>query len=182
MPYKNDEAPSVDGIDVGFYNNGQKSYVGRTVNKYIKGSDEVIGRVQINPKNESGVYTLHSVTGGEHFNPYTGEYLQKNANDIYKWVNSHTGDHVENALKVKISDEGLFPCNTQTHTGFIGRVFVDNVAHVGTVYSESGLNFFDFNGRKSVVSSYQVLTCKSPEIYEGDDDSDEFGSHEDDTH
>ena len=145
------------------------SYVGRSLNKYVRGEDLVAGRVQIAPQNESGVYTLNPVSGAEKFDAYFGEYLVKNPNDEYKWVNSHTGDDVKFALKVQSTEKSKKEDST-----FIGRVYVDNVVHVGTVHRHKGLSYFDYGGRKSVVSSYQVLTCTSAEVFEEVDTDLEF--------
>lgn len=164
-PYKNDNAPSTEGLAVDIYVDGIMSYVGRSINKYVRGDDFAIGRVQIAPSNASGVYTLNAVSGVEKFDANNGEFLVKNPNDAYKWVSSHTGDDVKFALKVALTPRGEYRNYNHAHTAFIGRVYIDNVAHIGTVYRDKGLAFFDIAGRKSVVSSYQVLTCTSPEAF-----------------
>jgi len=163
-PYKNDNAPSTDGFAVDLYKDDIMSYIGRSDNKYIRGDDYTIGRVQITPASASGVYTLNAVSGEEKFDAVTGEYLVKNPKDSYAWVNSHTGDDVKNALKVPMSAKGEYRHYDHPHTAFIGRVYLDNVVHVGTVYRDKGMAFFDVDGHKSVVSSYQVLTCSSSEV------------------
>jgi hypothetical protein len=157
--------------------------LGRSQNKELQGSDYVIGRVQIAPSNESGVYTSHSVNGGEKFDANHGEYLVQNSNDIYDWVKSHTGQEVKNALKIPLNvDQNC--CHDDHHHhhhhhhghkkfAYIGRFYLDNVAYVGSVYENQGLAFVDVKGRRRVVSSYQVLTCASHEKNgEVDDDDD----------
>jgi len=164
-PYKNDNAPTTDGFAVDSYKDDIISYIGRSVNKYVRGNDFTVGRLQITPASASGVYTLNAVSGDEKFDASTGEYLVKNPNDAYKWVNSHTGDDVKFALKVPLSAKGEYRHYDHVHTAFIGRVYVDSVVHVGTVYRDKGMAYFDIGGHKSVVSSYQVLTCTSSEVY-----------------
>jgi hypothetical protein len=147
------------------------SYIGRSDNKRIQGHDYVIGRVQIVPSNDSGVYTLQSVSGNEKFDHYHGEYLVKNSGDDYKWVDAHTGQEVENALKVKITHPS--ECCQEGHhkeTAYIGKFYLDNVAYVGTVYQRQGLAFVDVDGNKKVVSSFQVLTCASANKFEEEED------------
>lgn len=183
-PYKNDNAPSVDGFAVDTYKNGIMSYVGRSNNKFICGDDYTIGRVQISPSNVSGVYTLNQVSGVEKFDASSGEYLVKNPNDTYKWVNSHTGEDVKFALKVPLTPKEECRQFDHVQTAFIGRLYVNGIVHIGTVYREKGMAFFYVDGQKSVVSSYQVLTCTSsskPDLEakndaRGDDCENEFGN------
>jgi hypothetical protein len=168
-PYQNDDGPLNDGHKVDFYANNIVSYIGRSKNKEIEGDDYVIGRVQIAPGHESGIYTMQSVNGGEKFDPHHGEYLVKNEGDIYEWVNSHTGQEVQNALKVAINDDQdcCHKDNRHKKFAFIGRFYLDNVVYVGSVYESQGLAFVNLDGKKMVVSSYQVLTCASHTRYVG---------------
>lgn len=88
----------------------------------------------------------------------------KNSRDLYEWVNSHTGEEVPNALNVPENFDANC-CHHKDHhkkTAYIGRFYLDNVVHVGTVYENQGLAFVDVEGNRKVVSSYQVLTCASP--------------------
>jgi hypothetical protein len=106
---------------------------------------------------------LQSVNGGEKFDAHHGEYLVKNSGDIYEWVNSHTGQEVENAIKVPVRNDPNC-CHDEHHhkeVAYIGRFYLDNVAYVGSVYESQGLAFVNVDGNKMVVSSYQVLTCAS---------------------
>lgn len=132
-----------------------------------------MGRVQTSPSNESGVYTLQSVSGAEKFNPHHGEYLVKNSGDLYEWVNAHTGQEVRNALKVPIAHASDC-CHDGHHkeTAYIGKFYLDNVVYIGTVYERQGLAFVDVNGNKKVVSSFQVLTCASPVKFEEEEEKD----------
>lgn len=89
----------------------------------------------------------------------------KNSGDIYEWKNAHTGQEVENAIKVPIGNDPDCCHKDNRHKEFsnIGRFYLDNVAYVGSVYENQGLVFVDVEGNKKVVSSYQVLTCVSHE-------------------
>jgi hypothetical protein len=162
-PYNNDDGPEKDGYKVDFYANNIVSYVGRSQNKEITGDDFVVGRVQISPADESGVYTSQSVSGSEKFDPDHGEYLVKNSDDTYEWVNSHTGQKVTNALKVPVFNDPNCCDKENHHKEFatIGRFYLDNVVYIGSVYESQGLAFVDVKGKRMVVSSYQVLTCAS---------------------
>lgn len=172
--YRNDNSPENDGVRAGLYWNKKASYVARSINKYVHGNDIAIGRCQTSPLEKSGVYTLNPVSGTEKFDPYLGEYLVKNSKDSYKWVNAKTGEDIPFALKVKSLGKH---CDHHCENYFIGRIFIDNFVHVGTVYREKGLHFFDYNGFKSVVSSFQVLTCTSPEINDEEEEKVDDDNH-----
>jgi hypothetical protein len=161
--FNNENSPENDGIDAGIYNNGETAFVGRSDNKKIEGHDFVVGRVQT--ANVSGVYTLNSVNGNLKLDTFYGEYLVKNANDNYKWVNTHTGSEVKNALKVPTSYPGEC-CGSEFHHpdfAYIGRYYLDSYVNIGTVYQSQGMAYVDVKGAKRVVSSFEVLTCYSAE-------------------
>jgi hypothetical protein len=132
----------------------------------------VVGRVQISPADKSGVYTSQSVNGGEKFDANFGEYLVKNSGDIYEWIDAHTGEEVNNAIRIPVTNDPECCHKDNHHKKFasIGRFYLDNVAYVGSVYENQGMVFVDVNGDRKVVSSFQVLTCASHQRNEVEED------------
>ncbi|KAG5667257.1 hypothetical protein PVAND_015245 [Polypedilum vanderplanki] len=100
------------------------------------------------------------------------EYLVKNPSDTYKWQPSRNGVKVVNALELHKEDHRPF---------YIGMTRIDDNVVIGKVRSGDGLFFIDpVTGKQQSTSSYEVLTCTSPDAsngeYEEESDADWFGS------
>ncbi|KAG5671056.1 hypothetical protein PVAND_001274 [Polypedilum vanderplanki] len=150
--YIGDNAPLVDGFPVSIYNTDTGSYIGRGTRKCINGCDYGLGKIQVT--SPAGVYYLDDMTATQVFDNITAEYLVKNTSYTYEWVQSTNGVKVENALEVH--KEGHRPF-------YIGITKYNYKVYIGKVRPGEGLYFIDPNGKQKVTSSYNVLTCTSPD-------------------
>ncbi|KAG5667256.1 hypothetical protein PVAND_015245 [Polypedilum vanderplanki] len=156
---------SVDGFSV-----DSTSFIGRGRRKCINGCDYGLGKIQ---SGSNGVNYLDDLTATAVFdNSSNVEYLVKNPSDTYKWQPSRNGVKVVNALELHKEDHRPF---------YIGMTRIDDNVVIGKVRSGDGLFFIDpVTGKQQSTSSYEVLTCTSPDAsngeYEEESDADWFGS------
>ncbi|KAG5667240.1 hypothetical protein PVAND_015230 [Polypedilum vanderplanki] len=156
---------SVDGFNV-----DSTSFIGRGTRKCINGCDYGLGKIQ---SGSNGVNYLDDLTSTAVFdNSSNVEYLVKNPSDTYKWQPSRNGVKVVNALE--LHKEGHRPF-------YIGMTRINDNVVVGKVRPGDGLFFIDpVTGKQQSTSSYEVLTCTSPDAsngeYEEESDVDWFGS------
>ncbi|KAG5667235.1 hypothetical protein PVAND_015225 [Polypedilum vanderplanki] len=156
---------SVDGFSV-----DSTSFIGRGTRKCINGCDYGLGKIQ---SGSNGVNYLDDLTSTAVFdNSSNVEYLVKNPSDTYKWQPSRNGVKVVNALE--LHKEGHRPF-------YIGMTRINDNVVVGKVRPGDGLFFIDpVTGKQQSTSSYEVLTCTSPDAsngeYEEESDADWFGS------
>lgn len=157
-PYNLDSSPSVDGFLIGNYKNDIQSYIGRTISS--GDSQNVIGRIQIAPKSEAGLYYFNTQIDSESSDRSTSvEYLVKNENDTYKWVASSAGKYVRNALRNQ--EDGKF---------LIGKVQFDDKIYIGAIEAGRVLTFIDHRGLKQTSKNYEVLTCYSNLVNDQDEE------------
>ncbi|KAG5667263.1 hypothetical protein PVAND_015251 [Polypedilum vanderplanki] len=163
----NAKAVEKDGYNIGTINNSISVFIGRSC-------DFDIGRIQISPQSDAGLYYANEITGTEEFvNSSNVEYLVKNPSDTYKWQPSRNGVKVVNALK--LHKEGHRPF-------YIGMTRINDNVVVGKVRPGDGLFFIDpVTGKQQSTSSYEVLTCTSPDAsngeYEEESDEQWYGEH-----
>ncbi|KAG5667230.1 hypothetical protein PVAND_015221 [Polypedilum vanderplanki] len=156
---------SVDGFSV-----DSTSFIGRGTRKCINGCDYGLGKIQ---SGSNGVNYLDDLTATAVFdNSSNVEYLVKNPSDTYKWQPSRNGVKVVNALE--LHKEGHRPF-------YIGMTRINDNVVIGKVRPGDGLFFIDpVTGKQQSTSSYEVLTCTSPDAsngeYEEESDTDWFGS------
>ncbi|KAG5667238.1 hypothetical protein PVAND_015228 [Polypedilum vanderplanki] len=156
---------SVDGFSV-----DSTSFIGRGTRKCINGCDYGLGKIQ---SGSNGVNYLDDLSATAVFdNSSNVEYLVKNPSDTYKWQPSRNGVKVVNALE--LHKEGHRPF-------YIGMTRINDNVVVGKVRPGDGLFFIDpVTGKQQSTSSYEVLTCTSPDAsngeYEEESDADWFGS------
>ncbi|KAG5667237.1 hypothetical protein PVAND_015227 [Polypedilum vanderplanki] len=156
---------SVDGFSV-----DSTSFIGRGTRKCINGCDYGLGKIQ---SGSNGVNYFDDLTATAVFdNSSNVEYLVKNPSDTYKWQPSRNGVKVVNALE--LHKEGHRPF-------YIGMTRINDNVVVGKVRSGDGLFFIDpVTGKQQSTSSYEVLTCTSPDAsngeYEEESDADWYGS------
>ncbi|KAG5667178.1 hypothetical protein PVAND_015173 [Polypedilum vanderplanki] len=155
----------VDGFSV-----DSTSFIGRGIRKCINGCDYGLGKIQ---SGSNGVNYLDDLTATAIFdNSSNVEYLVKNPSDTYKWQPSRNGVKVVNALE--LHKEGHRPF-------YIGMTRINDNIVVGKVRPGDGLFFIDpVTGKQQSTSSYEVLTCTSPDAsngeYEEENVADWFGS------
>lgn len=158
IPYENNYAPQIDGISIGFSTGGVEAYIGRAIQKLPEGNGTVIGRVHLT----NGIYILNDPSASEEL-AEKGEFLQKGPNSSYEWVSSHTDQRVENAVQVQVRCDDSTTCDADCDCdgrfAYIGRVSIDGVHYVGTVYKNEGLLIATSCGEKMTLSSFEVLTC-----------------------
>lgn len=145
--------PKVDGFQVGNFNTNFSVYIGRS-------GERNLGRAQATPAEKAGVYYLNQLNLKTAFDnsPHTAEYLVKNPNYHYKFVQSRNGVKVHNAL-------GLHREGNQSF--YIGIARILENTYVGKVIPGEGLVFIDKNDNRVIITSYEVLTCTSPDVANG---------------
>lgn len=84
------------------------------------------------------------------------EYLVKNPNYNYQWVNSSAGEDVKNQLLV----------GRRVEKGFwrVGRIVEGGFTYIAKIFP-GGAHYESGEGREMVAESYQILTC-TPENQE----------------
>ncbi|KAG5667267.1 hypothetical protein PVAND_015254 [Polypedilum vanderplanki] len=157
----NAKAVKKDGFNIGTINNSISVFIGRSC-------DFDIGIIQVSPQSAAGIYYANEITGTKEFdNSSNVEYLVKNPSDTYKWQPSRNGVKVVNALE--LHKEGHRPF-------YIGMTRINDNVVVGKVRPGDGLFFIDpLTGKQQSTSSYEVLTCTSPDAENGEyeEESDE---------
>ncbi|KAG5667234.1 hypothetical protein PVAND_015224 [Polypedilum vanderplanki] len=141
---------SVDGFSV-----DSTSFIGRGTRKCINGCDHGLGKIQSGSNGVNYLDEIDLTATAVFDNSSNVEYLVKNPSDTYKWQPSRNGVKVVNALELH--------------------------KRVGKVRPGDGLFFIDpVTGKQQSTSSYEVLTCTSPDAsngeYEEESDADWFGS------
>ncbi|KAG5672871.1 hypothetical protein PVAND_002959 [Polypedilum vanderplanki] len=165
--YEKNSAPEKDGFNIGTINGSISVFIGRSCNFDL-------GRIQTNPQTAAGLYYANEITGTEVFdNSSNVEYFVKNSSYTYKWQPSSDGVKVANALE--LHKEGYQPF-------YIGMTRIDDNVVVGKVRPGEGLFFIDpLTEKQQLTSSYEVLTCTSPDSsygeYEEESDEDWYGDH-----
>ncbi|KAG5672141.1 hypothetical protein PVAND_002295 [Polypedilum vanderplanki] len=151
----NDSNLSIDGFNV-----DGTSFIGRSIQKCMNGCDYGLGKIQ---SNSTGVNYLDDLTTNAIFdNSSNVEYLVKNSSYTYKWQPSRNGVKVVNALELQ--KEGHRPF-------YIGMTRINDKVLVGKVRPGEGLFFIDqVNGKQQSISSYEVLTCTSPDVSNDEDE------------
>ncbi|KAG5667239.1 hypothetical protein PVAND_015229 [Polypedilum vanderplanki] len=144
---------SVDGFSV-----DSTSFIGRGTRKCINGCDYGLGKIQ---SGSNGVNYLDDLTATAVFdNSSNVEYLVKNPSDTYKWQPSRNGVKVVNALELHKKGHRPF---------YIGMTRINDNVVVGKVRPGDGLFFIDpVTGKQQSTSSYEVLTCTSPDASNGE--------------
>ncbi|KAG5667258.1 hypothetical protein PVAND_015246 [Polypedilum vanderplanki] len=144
---------SVDGFSV-----DSTSFIGRGIRKCINGCDYGLGKTQ---SGSNGVNYLDDLTATAVYdNSSNVEYLVKNPSDTYKWQPSRIGVKVVNALE--LHKEGHRPF-------YIGMTRINDNVVVGKVRPGDGLFFIDpVTGKQQSTSSYEILTCTSPDASNGE--------------
>lgn len=154
-PVNNPSAPATDGILIGNYYDKTPIYLGR-------GNDicEAISPARVNILNQTqspGVYT--SCDGIElKDTSSTAEYLVRNPDYTYFWVNASSNDKILNAVKwnyladtLAVSRIKIYNRKTKSRFDTIGKTFVG----AGTWYFNPMTNYTDSFGMQDV----EILLC-----------------------
>lgn len=138
-----DQEPEIDGFQVGLFKPGIKSYLGRG----WYWSAKLPGRIQT-----VGDIGCKIVSDWRVKSPDRDiEYLVKNPQYNYKWVNSSQGEDVENQILVSRRMEGGF--------WRVGRVIEGEFTYIAKIFP-GGAHYENGDGREMMADNgYQILTC-----------------------